>query len=166
MTPSFKPHDMTPLQNLQTKELTNSPSPSRGRWWGLLLLILLVSSCKTTNPTDACRVDSASVVFYPIEVKADTGSVTGIIRVSPDGFFSLSDIGIQTSERMRMSVGVDSVGRLNVTATTTPDTIEGRKEERFSRQETHSSTTGKKGDITLPVIALLILAIVVIAWRK
>jgi hypothetical protein len=105
-------------------------------------------------------------VFYPVEVKADTGSVTGVIRVSPDGFFSLSDIGIQTSERMRMSVGVDSAGHLNVTATTTPDTIQGRKEERFSKQETHSSTTGKKGDITLPVIALLILAIVVIAWRK
>ena len=132
----------------------------------LVLIVFLVSSCKTTNPNDACRVDSASVVFYPIEVKADTGSVTGVIRVSPDGFFSLSDIGIQTSERMRMSVGVDSVGRLNVTATTTPDTIQGRKEERFSKQETHSSTTGKKGDITLPVIALLILAIVVIAWRK
>ena len=166
MTPSFKPHDMTPLQNLQTKELTNSPSPLRGRWWGLLLLIFLVCSCKTTNPTDACHVDSASVVFYPVEVKADTGSVTGIIRVSPDGFFSLSDIGIQTSERMRMSVGVDSSGHLNVTATTTLDTIQGRKEERFSKQETHSSTTGKKGDITLPVIALLILAIIVIAWRK
>lgn len=132
----------------------------------LVLIVFLVSSCKTTNPHDVCRVDSANVVFYPVEVKADTGSVTGIIRVSPDGFFSLSDIGIQTTERMRMSVGVDSAGKLNVSATTTPDTIQGRKEERFSKQETHSSTTGKKGDIALPVIALLILAIVVIAWRK
>ena len=132
----------------------------------LVLIVFLVSSCKTTNPTDACCVDSASVVFYPVEVKADTGSVTGNIRVSPDGFFSLSDIGVQTSERMRMSVGVDSAGHLNVTATTTPDTIQGRKEERISKKETHIESTDNRKDITLPMIAMLILAIVIISLKK
>lgn len=97
-------------------------------FFSLTIIICLLMSCKTTKSHDACREETTSVIFKPVVLPVDSGEVKAKIIMPERGVFALSDIRVKATERMDMSISLDSAGNIAVKSATRPDTIAGSKE--------------------------------------
>lgn len=121
-------------------------------------------SCRTTADYDACREETTSVVFNPVVLPVDSGEVKAKIISPARGVFALSDLSVKTTERMDMSISLDSAGNIAVKSATRPDTIEGRK-QTTSVKTTETKQSKDNSYLLFVFIVLWALSIILIVKK-
>ena len=129
----------------------------------IINLVFLLVSCRTTADYDACREETTSVVFNPVVLPVDSGEVKAKIISPARGVFALSDLSVKTTERMDMSISLDSAGNIAVKSATHPDTIEGRKQT--TSVKTEAKRDSDNSNLLYVFIVLWALSIILIVKK-